>query len=254
MASPFTAQPKIPGQPPKFPDPNGDPRVCPVAPSESLSPGALPVIAPKMCRQNDVAPWLLSEAGKRANLRFSAKRPTDVFYTCGTHNVGNEIAVNPDSRAVEFMAKETNCLGYALGRPMPKDIDLKLDNTGHRFNPIMVATLFDSAKRQLRAKLAQGKGFQDFVLPFGAPVEQGYVAIDMWNGMTGGWHATRRANVNGQTVIVSKDGKDFAVENFSSSDSLTTNAGIGYRAEPMYTMLIPEWAMGNWAALSAVFK
>lgn len=234
----------------QFPDANGDPRSCQNETISIATPANGLVMAPKLCRKSDVAPWTLSDQGKKQKCRFALRRDVDVFFTCGPHDPKNEVSLDPTSNLIKFSAPETNCLGYALGRPKDGDVDIKLDTPSDKFRSNKVAIALLKAKK-IKIMLAETL---DFVLPLGSLVKKDYVAIDIWEGMGGGWHATRRAKVGTKSIIISKDGRNAPVENFDPSESLSTNAGRGYKATPMYTILVPEIAIGNWSMLGEIFS
>lgn len=241
----------------EYPNANGDLRACPDPQTKVTTPADALVLAPTLCLKSDVAPWTLTERGKQQKCRFMLRKETKVFYTCGLHDPRSEVRLNPASNTIGFYAEETNCLGYALGRPNNGKpyVDFQLSKSAYRLQAFVIADFLKEkmkkGSRQLNIKLANTGSF---FLPFGASVEPGYVAIDMWEGMKGGWHATRRARLGGKVIIVSKDGRNSPVENFATDESLWTNENVGYRKEPAYTLLVPEPFIGNWALLSNVFE
>ncbi len=174
----------------------------------------------------------------------------DKFYTVGNHSKGGG-EIQFQGNYIVFFDGKNNCLGYSLGRP---DKDLVI------FKALDDAAKFDVPLVRAQLQRIGGKIPAGYASPFNQPIEPGFVALDMWsNKRLTLWHVTRRVEVGGQTIIISKDGSNQPVQNFTlqqieTTGAFRTNTRSVLHIKPVYTMLIPTSVIGNWPLLSQIFK
>lgn len=209
--------------------------------------------AMSLFRKGDIVEWHITPEGNNKGNLFAnaAKGFSDKFFTVGIHSRGTpEFKVQGDF--VVFFDAKNNCLGYSLGRHDKEITRFKLLDGEDRFIPISV----ERELAKIKANLAGGKKF----LPFDQPLPAGYAVLDMWQSSKNSslWHVTRRHFAGGQTIIISKDGDAQSVQNFAAKEimanrRLVTNTGGVFDGQPVYTMLIPMAAIGDWGRLSPIF-
>lgn len=199
-------------------------------------------------RKSDPIAWFITPYGKSKNLVFAnLAAGNDKFYTVGIHSrINNELKIT--GQQVEFVEENSNCFAYALGVRDHGMISISSLHEKEVFNAALVRPLLARVKGRI------GINNND-VLPFNVPIASGFIALDMWQCTDFNkeymWHVTRRIQVGGKTIIVSKDGSVKPVQNFTPeqvSSGFKTNVAF-YRGTPAYTMLIPVSACENWAEL-----